>query len=202
MSLPLTPGQIHGIEKLLVTPVDGTELVNTLAKLIYDLGVTRLTAARAGYLDSFPRILCAMDFWSIPQIAVVLPAVAANQALPDVVVAALPTGAVVVRATAIFKYRCLQNAGLANALNGGQHIQIQKGGAGGYADAVSMVTGQFVVAAAAVDAPGDVVQGNINVVAKVSGNDTYNFQWTNANANVAGLTFTDCQMGIRIWYSV
>lgn len=51
MSLPTTVGQIQGIEKLLVTPLTGTELTNTIARLTYELGVIRLTAARAGYLD-------------------------------------------------------------------------------------------------------------------------------------------------------
>lgn len=148
------------------------------------------------------KMLFSMDFWSVPQISVIVPAGAANQAMPDVVVAALPNGMTVVKATPMFKFRSISNAGAANKLSGAQHIQIQKGGAGGYADAISLIDDQFTIAAAAVDAPGDVVVGDHNVVAKVDGNATYNLQWTNANADVAGLTFKDVQMGIRIWYSV
>jgi hypothetical protein len=47
-----------------------------------------------------------------------------------------------------------------------------------------------------------VIIGDHNVVAKVTGNDTYNFQWTSANADVANLTLNDVQMGLRIWFSV
>lgn len=173
---------------------------------INQAGLLQLTAARAGYLDTLEasrvRMLCSVDYWSVPQLSVVVPGGAANQALPDVVVAALPAGVTVVKATSIFKFRSLTNAGAANKLTNGQHIQIQKGGAGGYADAISLIDDQFTVAAAAVDAPGDVIVGDHNVVAKVTGNDTYNFQWTSAVADVAGLTFNDVQMGLRIWYSV
>lgn len=183
--------------------------------IAYMLG---LTTARAGYLDelaaanipadvdtlkaSHARQLFSVDYWSVPQLSVVVPAGAANQAMPDVVVAAIPAGATVVKATPMFKFRSVTNAGAANKLNGAQHIQIQKGGAGGYADAISLIDDQFTIAAATVDAPGDVVIGDHNVVAKVDGNATYNFQWTSANADVAGLTFNDVQTGLRVWYSV
>jgi hypothetical protein len=133
---------------------------------------------------------------------VVVPAAPATQALPDVVVAALPSGITTVRATVVFMFRSITNAGAVNMLDGAQHIQIQAGGAGGYADAISLITDQFTVAAAAVDAPGDIVIGDHNVVAKVTQNATYNFQWTDAHADVAGLTFNDVQMGLRVWYSI
>ncbi len=163
-----------------------------------------VTKIQAGLMlaASGARILCSIAYWSVPQLTVVVPAGAANQALPDVVMDIMPASAVVVKAMAIFKYRSLTNAGAANKLNGAQHIQIQKGGAGGYADAISLIDDQFTVAAAAVDAPGDVIIGDHNVVAKVTANGTYNFQWTSANADIAGLTFNDVQIGLRIWYSV
>jgi len=143
----------------------------------------------------------AVDFWSIPQISVVVPAGALTQPLPDVVVANLPADMIVVKATAMFKFRMLDNAGAINKLNGAQHIQIQKGGAGGYADAISLVADQFGIAAASREG-GDVVIGDHNVITKVDGNATYNFQWTDALADVAGLTFNDVQVGLRIWYSL
>jgi hypothetical protein len=147
-------------------------------------------------------VLSQIDYWSTPQLSLIIPAGAANQSLPDVVVAALPSGITVVRAVAMIKFRSISNAGAANKLSGGQHIQVQKGGAGGYADAISLIDDQLTVAAATVDAPGDVIIGDHNVVAKVTGNDTYNFQWTSANADVANLTLNDVQMGLRIWFSV
>ena len=187
---------------------------------INQAGLLQVTAVRAGYLDNLSagavalnadavlikasqaRQLFSLDYWSEPQLSVVIPAAAANQALPDVVMSVLPAGATVVKANGMIKFRSLTNAGAANKLFGAQHIQIQKGGAGGYADCISLIDDQFTVAAAAVDTPGDVVIGDHNVVAKVDANATYNFQWTSAVADVAGLTFNDVQMGLRIWYSV
>lgn len=144
----------------------------------------------------------SMDFWSIPQLAVAIPIAAATQTLPNVIVDVLPATATVIRAIAIFKARSISNAGAANKLTGAQEIQIQKGGAGGFVDAINFVVDEFKIAAAAVDAPADVIIGAINVVAKVTGNDTYNFQWTDAVADVAALTFNDVQMGIRVWFTL
>lgn len=146
-------------------------------------------------------VLFSIDYWSVPKVSVVVPIAAASQALPDVVVAALPAGMVVVKATAMFKFRMLGNAGVANKLTNAQHIQIQKDGAGGFADAISLVDDQFGIGAATREG-GDVVVGDHNVVAKVDADATYNFQWTDAIADVAALTFYDVQTGLRIWYSI
>ncbi|GAI88050.1 unnamed protein product, partial [marine sediment metagenome] len=51
------------------------------------------------------RTLFPMDFWSDMQEEVQLTTVAGDKTLPDVVIADLPTGATIVRATAMFKFR-------------------------------------------------------------------------------------------------
>ena len=207
-------GRLQNAESAVGTIEGATTLHNKLTAARAAL-LDEITAARLSELDaanipadidglktSRGRQLFSMDFWSVPQLSVIIPAGAANQALPDVVVTDLPAGMTVVAAKAMFKFRSISNAGAANKLSGSQHIQIQKNGVGGYADAISLVDDQFTIAAATVDAPGDVVIGDHNVVAKVDGSATYNLQWTSANADVAGLTFNDVQMGLRIWYSV
>jgi len=148
------------------------------------------------------RMLFSMDFWSLPQKTVVVPIAAADQALPDITVADLPAGAAVVRVQVMFKFRSLSNAGAANKLTNAQEIQIRTDAPGAWTDAINLVDDQFLIAAAAVDSPGDVVMGLINVAATVTGNDTYNLQWDEAIADVAGLTFNDVQVGLKIWYSV
>lgn len=52
----LSPAQQLGLDKLLVTPATGLELANTIVRLMYELGVTRLTALRAGYLDNVNQV--------------------------------------------------------------------------------------------------------------------------------------------------
>jgi hypothetical protein len=142
-----------------------------------------------------------LEYWSTPQTAVVLPAAVADQALPDVVVASIPTGATVLIARAIFRFRRLQNAGAANNLNGDQYISCQKGGAGGYSNAIKFPTNLFDIGAGVVDAPGSQYDGEYNIVAKVDGNGTYNFKWY-GQADVDNLTFTDVLMGLKIWYTL
>ena len=195
-AMALTPAERLLVQALIindVTPFAGANIA--------ELAAANIPTDIDGLKTSRDRQLFCMDFWSIPQISVVVPAGALTQALPNVVVDILPAGMTIVKATPIFKFRMLSNAGAANKLTGDQHIQIQKNGAGGFADAISLVDDQFNIGAAAREG-GDVVIGDHNVVAKVDAVATYNFQWTNAVADVAALTFNDVQCGLRIWYSV
>lgn len=154
-------------------------------------------------LDEVYRQLFSMDFWSVPLESVVLTDIVApgtNVNLPDVVVD-LPAGVTVVRAVALFKFRMLGNAGAANALQGDQYIGVQKGGAGGYVNAIFLDDNMFGIGAALREG-GDVVIGDQNIFAKVTGDDTYNVRWLASLVDVADLTFNDVQVGLRIWYSV
>ncbi len=154
-------------------------------------------------LEKLGRQLFCMDFWSVPLEGVTLTDIAApgtDVALPDVVVD-LPAGVTVVQAVAMFKFRMLDNAGAANALQGDQYIGVQKGGAGGYVNAIFLDDNMFGIAEATREG-GDVVVGDLNVVAKVDGDATYNLQWTASLVDVADLKFCDVQTGLRIWYSV
>jgi len=149
--------------------------------------------------------LYQMDFWSATQALVSLTDAAApgtNVALPDVVVAGLPAGATVVRATAFFKFRIMENTnGAANKLQDAQNIQVQKGGAGGYSTGIALVDDLLGIEGSTRES-GDVLMGNTDLAAKVTGNDTYNFQWTAALVDAANLNFNDVQTGLRVWYFV
>lgn len=147
------------------------------------------------------RQLFTLDFWSVPQLSVILPIAAADRTLPSVVVAGLPAGAVIVRAIAMFKFRMLGNAGAANKLTGAQEIQVDDSVATGLVDAINFVDDEFAIDTATREG-GDVCIGAINIANRVDGNDTYTFLWDEAVADVALLTFYDVQCGLRIWYSV
>ncbi|GAI57897.1 unnamed protein product, partial [marine sediment metagenome] len=99
------------------------------------------------------------------------------------------------------KFRMIDNPGAANALQGDQYIGIQKGGGGGYDNAIFLDDNMFGIAEATREG-GDIVVGNLNVVAKVDGDATYNLQWTASLVDVADLKFCDIQTGIRVFYSV
>ena len=186
-----------------------------------DIGILllRLTALRAGYLDelsaanipddidelksSKDRQLFMMDFWSVPQEEVVVPAGAADLGLPDVVIAGLPAGAAIVRAVAMFKFRIVENINAAaNKLAGAQEIQVDDSAVTGWIDAINFIDDMFSIAAGPLRESGDVIIGAIDIAARVDGNDTYSFQWDEAVADLATINFNDVQTGIRIWYSV
>lgn len=151
---------------------------------------------------SLGRTLFFLDFWSTPQALVTIPAVAADQSLPDVTVAELPAGATVVRAVAMFKYRIVANTNAGdNKLNGAQEIQVRTDAPGAWTDGINFVDDQFSIAASTREG-GDVAIGAIDIGATVTGNDTYNFQWDEAVADLASLTFADVQTGLRIYFSI
>lgn len=162
-----------------------------------------------GLLLSQSRIRASLDFWSDPQEEIAVPAVAATLVFtPTVTVANIPAGATVVKVMAMFKFRMVENtfAG-ANALDGAtvpntsQVIQVDDSVATGYVDGINFADNQFTFTAAGREG-GDVFIGSINVAARVDGNDVYTFRWLLRKADQDFINFNDCQVGLRIWYSV
>lgn len=156
------------------------------------------------------RQLFCMDFWSDPQEEVSLAAAAATKTLPTVTVADLPSGATIVRAIAMFKFRMVENTNAAaNKLNGAtvagtsQVIQVRDDTPGTWYDAINFVDDQFGIAATTREG-GDVCIGSVDIAGagKVDANDGYNFQWLLGRADLDNLNFNDVQVGLRIWYSV
>ncbi len=47
---------------------------------------------------------------------------------------------------------------------------------------------------------GDAMLGDVDLSATVSGNGTYNFQWTGGLAGQDNLQFNDLQVGLRVWF--
>ena len=134
----------------------------------------------------------------------------ATVSLPTVTVADLPSGATIVRAIAMFKFRMIENTNAAaNKLNGGtvantsQVIQVRDDTPGTWYDAINFVDDQFGLAAETREG-GDVLIGSIDIAGsgKVDANDGYNFQWLLARADLDFLNFNDVAVGLRIWYSV
>ena len=182
----------------------------TTHDLITEVQGTDLPAVKAQTDKIAGKMLFCMDFWSDPQEEVpVGDAVAgATEALPSVTIADLPTNATIVRAIAMFKFRMIENTNAAaNKLNGAtvaaisQVIQVDDSVATGYVDAINFVDDQFGIAAETREG-GDVLIGSIDIAARVDGNDTYSVRWLLARADLDFLNFNDCQVGLRIWYSV
>ena len=174
--------------------------IPTGASLSVDIGVVDTVVD--GLAVGQGRVLCCMDFWSPTQTVVTIPAGAADQALPTVTLGDLPAGATIVRAIAMFKFRMVENSNVAaNKLTGAQEIQVNDSGGAGWVDAIQMVDDLFSIAASTREG-GDVLIGQLDISARVDGDDTYPFQWDEAVADVASLLFNDVQTGLRIWYSI
>lgn len=153
--------------------------------------------------EGFAQQYTSMDFWSASQEEVALTGASQDPGLPAVEVADLPSGATVVRAIAMFKFRTIENhthAGT-NALEGATSIQVKETDAGSYTNAITFVDAQFGLAATTREG-GDVIIGAIDVATEVDANDGYSFQWTSAEAEETGINFNGVQMGLRIWYSL
>lgn len=203
--------------------LDSTYGLSALETLVDDLE-TRLTAARAGYLDelaaaniptdvddlktSRDRQLFSMDFWSPPQEEVTITNAAATKTLPSVTVGDLPSGATVVRAIALLKFRAVENTNVAaNKLSGAtvaatsQVIQVRTDAPGTWRDAIKFVDDQFGLAASTREG-GDVLIGDTDIAVEVTANDIYEFQGLLMLADVSALNWNDLQCGLRIWYSV
>jgi len=155
------------------------------------------------------RMLDSLDFWSDPQEEIQVPAVAGTLVFtPTVTVADLPVGATVVRAFAMFKFRMVENtADAPNALDGptvaatSQVIQVKETAGGAYVDAINFADNQFSLVNLTREG-GDAYIGSPDIAGEVDGNDSYTFQWLLRKCDADFINFNDCQVGLRIWYSV
>ena len=155
------------------------------------------------------RALHSMDFWSAPQEEVQVTGGAGDKPLPSVTIADLPiglnnlvllAGAVIVRAIAMFKFRMVENSNAAaNKLNGAQYIQVRSDAPGAWRNAIALVDDMFSLEAETREG-GDVLVGSIDISVEVDEEDTYQFQWDEAVAEVGNIQFNDVQTGLRIWY--
>ena len=142
-----------------------------------------------------------MDFWSEIDNIVTVTSTAANQALPSIVVADIPTNATVKRTIMMLKFRAVEDTSAAEnslVLAGTEHIQIDKTG-GTYIDAIKLIAGMAKVAASARDG-GDGGIGDIDISSEVDANDTYETRWEGADCTGNNLLFHDLQVGVRVYF--
>ena len=142
-----------------------------------------------------------VDFWSDLDDVIDLPAIAADTALPAVVVSGLPSGLTIDKVVVMLKTRTIENtnAGGPNAINGAQNIQVRKG-AGVWANAINLPDNLWTVAASTREA-GDVLIGDNDVKATVDGDGTYGLQFDNALVDLASLRLNDVMVGLRFFFS-
>lgn len=144
-----------------------------------------------------------MEFWSLPQEEVALTSSAGDKSLPDVTISGVPSGATIVYAVALFKFRMVENTDGSNPnkLNGVQYIQVRDDTPGTWTNSIQFVDDLYSLVASARES-GEPVDGSIDISSIVDGNDTYNFQWDEAVADQSNLQFNDVQVGLRIFFTL
>jgi len=155
----------------------------------------------------YKQLIQPVPFWSDPQLGVTVPAAAGTLTLPAVVVAGLPTGAVVTHAKVIMTARVIDNLNVAlNKLNGAtvaatsQVIQVQKG-AGAWVDAICFIDDQLSIAGSTREG-GPVLVCSNTLATTITGNDTYSFRWLLARADLDSLYLQGVHMLIQLDYSI
>jgi len=213
LPVKLLDGNAAGQVRLIAVHVAGANVITVSAPFTDNAGaVVQVVPGTRFVILSVPGggQLFTMDFWSegLEEVQIGDGVAGATVALPDLTVAGLPAGATIVRAIVMFKFRMIENTNAAgNRLNGAtvaltsQVIQIRSDAPTAYVDAINFVDDYFTLAATTREG-GDVQVGQVNVAATVDENDTYELRWLLARADLDFINFNDCQVGLRIWYSV
>ena len=144
-----------------------------------------------------------MEFWSDVDDSLAVDATAGDESLPNVVVADLPSGAVVARCIMMFRYsKRVDSSAAPNAVNVAQVMSVDSSAArDSVVTAINIADNMFHTAASATEVGGTIV-GDNDVAAEVTGNGTYYPTWELADVDGGSLTFYDVQVGLAIWYSV
>lgn len=172
------------------------------------IGTTRsIIAYIKGLLTRQAREVHRMDFWSDLVATVTVTATAADISLPNVTVEDIPAGATVLRAEVMMKFRTIKDTSTAdNKLDDGggattPAIQVRADTPGTYIDGIKVVDSTLAVVASTIEG-GDFWIGNIDVSSEVDGNDTYNLQWDDAEADGNNLILNDVMVGLRVYWTL
>lgn len=178
---------------------------------IIDTHVNDILTDSGDMQPRIPRITCHMDFWSNSQAVANITAggEAGVVSLPDVVVAGLPTGVTIIRVVALLKIALIKDtSGSDNAVDVATgHVEVQKGGGGGYATAIDVPDNAWSVdVSEATERGGDVEIGDNDLgpsgANKVDGNATYNFEFDDIGSDGTNLQLVDVKVGLRIYFTV
>ncbi len=150
------------------------------------------------------KLAAHIDFWSMADDTIDLPAYPTSIDLPDVVVSGLPAGISLIRVVAILKVRAIENTsgGGSNAINGAQGIRVKKStGTWGFDDitAINLPDNLWNIAAATRES-GDLMIGDSDLKPAVDGQGIYNFRFENAQVDLDYLRLSDVLIGLRFYF--
>ncbi len=141
-----------------------------------------------------------MDFWSDIDSAVTLPA---DTALPDVVIADLPSNATIIRAILMLKYSAKKDTSASdNQITAGT-IQSKETTGGTYVNAINLISGEALVTASTKEG-GDVHVGDNDIsgdTSDITKNCTVQSAFNGVTTTGASIILYDVQIGIRIYFT-
>lgn len=152
------------------------------------------------------RAVHSMTFWSDQDDEITLTTTATDDfALPNITIAGLPTGITLLRVIAILKIALFRDTSTANnAINGATALQVDADVA--YGSLVSAITipdnSWKIVVATSSDRGGDVMIGNIDVKAEITGNGTFYARLENIACDGNNLLLEDVQWGLQIYFTL
>jgi len=161
----------------------------------------------AAMQPKIPRIVCHMDFWSLP-LQVTITSTAGDRGLVDVVVSGLPSGVTIIAVQGMFLCDSVENSYDGTNYLESTKIQVKVKTTGTDRDAITleankifrfsddMIRGGTVLIAdwaSAVDA---------GILAEVTTNATYSMWFDVGEAAQNNIVLDGAQFGLRIWYSV
>lgn len=113
---------------------------------------------------------------------------------------ALPSGATVVKAFLIMKFREIYCAA-ANYIATAGVVQVEKVSGGSWTSGITIPVGVWDVGAGA-SASGDCIVGDTDISAQIASASQIEFQLATLLANVDAMLLRDLQFGVQIWYTV
>ena len=172
-----------------------------------ELDITDIKNIISEMRTSIALMTSIADFWSEPIEEVQINGAGITVALPGIPLDGIPSGASILRAIAMFKFRMVENTNAAaNKLNGGtvpgasQVMQVRDGTPGSWIDAINFADNLFGLEGQTREG-GDVCIGSVDISGIVDENESYEFRWLLGRADLDFINFNDVQMGIRVWYT-
>jgi hypothetical protein len=146
-----------------------------------------------------------MDFWSDNTDEIAITTVPGNLNLPNVIVAGIPNGVTVIRVVALLKIALIKDtSGADNAVNS-TNMTLKVDASSDYSSTVTAIeipdNSWAVDVSEATERGGDVIIGNHDIKAEVTGNGTYYGRFENAACDGNYLKLKDVAFGLRIYFT-
>jgi len=193
-------------------PANGVSIAEAIRKIYDDVTLvledtgTTLENRQDGMDSKLDDIVCKMTFASTQDDNVSITAAQTNINLPSCVVADLPAGITIVRVLAYLKIQYFKDTyGNDNAINNADmDMAVDADIAyGSTVDAITIPDNSWLIdVSESTLLPGDLIIGEVDLTAEVTGNGTYYARLENAQADGANLECYGVQWGLMVYYTL